>query len=69
MDREVIFDGKNLWVVSFDEKKISRLDLEGKVEGELSLGGGPWAISHDGENIWVADSTQPKNMEGFQYIW
>ena len=47
-------------VVSFDEKKISRLDLEGKVEGELTLGGGPWAISHDGENLWVADSTQPK---------
>ena len=24
------------------------------------MGGGPWAISYDGKNLWVADSTQPK---------
>ena len=58
--RQVLYDGENLWVVSFDEKKLSRLDLSGKVEGELTLNGGPWAIEYDGENLWVIDSTAPK---------
>ncbi|MDZ7722760.1 MAG: transglutaminase domain-containing protein [candidate division KSB1 bacterium] len=55
------FDGKCLWIADYEEKKLLRVDQNGKVVDSInSPGYWPTGLAWDGEFLWNADDAQNK---------
>jgi len=53
------FDGLNLWAVSPQGVAAKLRPSDGQILGSFTLGGEPWAIAFDGNNLWITDIRPP----------
>ena len=49
------YDGATIWVASYRDDKVVRLDLEGKELGTFATGRNPIAIEAIAGSIWIAN--------------
>ncbi len=55
--RDVIFDGRHIWVANMGSDSVSKLDLDGQLIAEFPAGSLPQALAFDGSNLWVTTAT------------
>jgi len=51
----VAYDGATIWVASYSDDKVVRLDLEGTEIGVFSTGKNPIVIEAIAGSIWIAN--------------
>ena len=55
--RDLLFDGRYIWVANMGSDSVSKLDLDGQLIGEFPAGSLPQALAFDGSNLWVTTAT------------
>ena len=51
---DLVHDGTNLWIATNWRHVVTKMNSEGEVVGEYSVGRWPMAVAYDGATIWVA---------------
>jgi S-layer homology domain len=52
----ILYDGANIWVTDTGDQKLKKLDSDGAILQQVSVGGFPGHIVFDGTNIWVPNA-------------
>jgi hypothetical protein len=57
----LVWDGTRLWVASFEDGTVTRMDPTGEEQPiQITIGSGLSALAWDGESLWVANGVEDK---------